>query len=380
MEIRTFLIPASKRSLVEDKVFKMNKRGSKLKLDPIVLSWGTPKMNDVAAGKPTTLVIPVSVTGPLNISYSGWEFAATIQHLPDSENIIYGIFDISKIPAKYKNAKSDCEHCQVYRKRNDTYIVHNQTTNHFCQVGSSCIKDFLGGDSPDDLLNKVNFISESLYFFKGMEATDALNRQDTFFSLEEVLSYASAQIRLFGWMPKSKAYEARVTSTAEIVYDKFLNSENTLLTDQDLTKAKYAVSWAEGLTDDQVNNSSYLYNIRAIARSGLINHKAIGFAVSIVPAFDRACQERKPSEHVGSVGSRQDFNLLFDKKYSYQTQYGMMYKYIFHDDSGNVLCWSTNFFKEFNTGTHYLVNGLVKSHTEYKNIKQTEITRCRIIN
>lgn len=36
-----------------------------------------------------------------------------------------------------------CEHCNVDRKRNATFVIHDKETNETTQVGSSCMKDFI---------------------------------------------------------------------------------------------------------------------------------------------------------------------------------------------------------------------------------------------
>jgi hypothetical protein len=151
---RSFIIPTTNLMMVEDQIEKLNKRAKKLGLDAISLTWEKAFLDSK-----DNLLVPCILNGPTSISYDGWEFIATLQHLPTGENIVRAIIDDANIPAQYRTAGSDCEHCCSKRYRKDTYIVRRSSANpiEYRQVGSSCIKDFLGGKSPDNILQKASF-------------------------------------------------------------------------------------------------------------------------------------------------------------------------------------------------------------------------------
>jgi len=76
--------------------------------------------------------------------FQGWTFAATIQHLPATQQST--AFDIIRavpgmeIPTQYRDAKRSqvCDHCQTNRYRKDTFIVrHDDGT--WKQVGRQCL-------------------------------------------------------------------------------------------------------------------------------------------------------------------------------------------------------------------------------------------------
>jgi hypothetical protein len=56
--------------------------------------------------------------------------------------------------------------------------------------------------------------------------------------------------------------------------------------------------------------------------------------------------------------------------------YGISYMYIMEDPSNNIFVWNTQ--KELEEDTTYNVRGVIKGYKEYKGVKQTVITRCRI--
>ena len=154
MSNRSFIIAASNKSLVESQIEKLNRRAFKLDLEPITSVWGKAftDIND-------NFLIPCDLTGPLSVNFAGWSFIATLQHLTTGENIIRNISDEFVVPLEYRSSGSDCQHCMVNRYRKDTYVVRHDSGKYF-QVGSTCIKDFLGGNSPDNIMKKANLIGE----------------------------------------------------------------------------------------------------------------------------------------------------------------------------------------------------------------------------
>jgi len=378
-ETRSFIIPASNQTMVEEQLEKLNKRANKLGLDPISITW-----EKAFTDCKDNLLVPCNLTGPVSISYDGWEFIATLQHLPTGENIIRAITDDCDIPVEYRTAGSDCQHCNSKRYRKDTYVVRRQPAI-YKQVGSSCIKDFLGGNSPDNILQRASFIGELISFMKGAGTYNGA-RDEGVFHIVKFLAHTSACIRDHGWLSKSKAYEAGGTATATRVQDNLHPPTGKHVVSQiqtsDWDKAKSATEWAESISDEEAEASDYLHNIRAIARSGMVGYRTCGFAASIISAYERTLQVKptyQASNYVGTVKARDTFELVLKRHFTYDSDYGVVHKFLFNDKSGNVIIWSTNTLQNFELNKKYGVKGTVKEHSEYKGVKQTLITRCEIV-
>ena len=73
-----------------------------------------------------------------------WIFVGTIQH-KDNGNIIRQFKTDIEVPEKYRHTDSICEHCHCNRVRKDTYLIYNEQTHEFKQVGKSCLNDFTNG-------------------------------------------------------------------------------------------------------------------------------------------------------------------------------------------------------------------------------------------
>lgn len=90
------------------------------------------------------------------------------------------------------------------------------------------------------------------------------------------------------------------------------------------------------------------------------------------------------SQHVGQVGEKVAFKGTYVRTGSWEQKayagYGMttMFIHTFKDADGNVFIWKTQRSFAFERGDSIDVKGTVKSHSEYKDEKQTELTRCKV--
>ena len=78
---------------------------------------------------------------------NGWKSIASVEHT-DKGNIIRSACDV-EVPARYYDSNPVCEHCNSRRYRKDTFIVMNEETGEFKQVGKSCLCDFTHGMSAE---------------------------------------------------------------------------------------------------------------------------------------------------------------------------------------------------------------------------------------
>lgn len=98
----------------------------------------------------------------------------------------------------------------------------------------------------------------------------------------------------------------------------------------------------------------------------------------------RIREEKAISQHVGTVGERIDIDVTFIKRawFDMRTPTGYIldtiFFYTFKDDKGNVLVWKTTKCLDLESGDKVHVRGTVKEHSDYKDEKQTMLTRCKI--
>lgn len=104
----------------------------------------------------------------------------------------------------------------------------------------------------------------------------------------------------------------------------------------------------------------------------------------IARAEDRNKVHESTSEHVGQVGAKLTVTVTYTHTASWENGYGGYWTqsvtnlHTFKDDKGNVYVWKTGTFIEADYGTKMILKGTVKEHSDYKGIKQTVMTRCKL--
>lgn len=90
------------------------------------------------------------------------------------------------------------------------------------------------------------------------------------------------------------------------------------------------------------------------------------------------------SQYVGEVGEKIEVQVTYVGSPHWTAHIGWMtqtmYAHNFKDDDGNVMVWKTGTYPEAlsEDGKRILLKGTVKEHSEYKDEKQTVLTRCKV--
>lgn len=337
--------------------------------------------------------------------FAGWTFASTLQHLEDGETLVRNIAKI-EAPVEYRSAGPDCQHCNHKRRRNDTFlVVHDDGT--WRQVGSTCIRDFLGHDSPQSIAAEAEYLAEAIGIGCGGEESGG-GRVVERIAVEDFLPVVAACMNAFGWISSKRAREELKSSTASDAWsvcfpspmskplrnprtDEKISSE---VTPECTARAVAAIEWVRDLPDQGLNE--YLHNCRAIVRAGAVEGRMVGYAASILIAYDKHMERvrervaRPESLHVGEVGKRERFTVTQVAVKEIDGDYGCIYLHLFSDAAGNDLRWfgSGRLWKNGSTagsgpmadqvkdGETIEIVATVKKHDEYKGRKQTVLSRC----
>lgn len=96
--------------------------------------------------------------------------------------------------------------------------------------------------------------------------------------------------------------------------------------------------------------------------------------------------ETKISEYVGQLKDRLTLEVTYKGCTSWQQPAYLtwepdilVYLHKFMDSEGNVFIWKTESSVNISEGTTIQLTGTVKDHKEYKGVKQTVLTRCKLI-
>ena len=104
---------------------------------------------------------------------------------------------------------------------------------------------------------------------------------------------------------------------------------------------------------------------------------ALDWRSTVREIAESKCPKRPESEHIGAVGDKIDIDVTLTHTGRYDTRFGTTWVHTFKDGTGNVLVWKTGSCAGFESDTLH-ITGTVKEHDEYKGVKQTVLTRCKI--
>lgn len=388
--IHTFAIPSDNMGDLVTKFTKLARRARRLSLpEPTFHQTSTERkvLNEGTSSEKVILLHHIVVhPGVEGVSVSGWTFAAVLQHM-DGENILSNISG-DDLPIKYRTCNPWCDHCATIRNRKDTFVVKNETTGEYKQVGRSCLSDFFGHDALM-YAEQAQYLVDLTDQCKSMEDWCGGGSGPYFEKIEKYLGHVAECIAKEGWLSRGKAREQGKDgqATADVAFRHMDKSTMcplyTEVSEESHKLAASAIEWAEGIEGEEINE--YLHNIRTIARSGVCGHKTFGMAASIVSSYQRevvkALELKRlaslpPSQHVGEVGEKIIVEVIVEKVLTFDNEYGTTKLHIMSDrNNGNRFIWWCS-GEPFETGAVITICGNVKKHDTRNDVKQTVLTRC----
>lgn len=375
MTSETFNIPTANLSKLHERIEKLNKRAAKIGVEPIKVEVGVRQLEAGEQGERE--VFPVTITGKAP-KIDGWQFVATLEH-DDDGTIIRRIptFEEDVDLSKYRDATPEnCDHCGYKRKRNDTYIVakrhmmgSQEGRPQTKQVGSNCLKDFTGHESPQAIARFLERVREVLDDLRGGHYSEGgfVPR----YSTREYLAHVIWAARHFGWTSKRDEWEneGRKVSTARVAENNMLGlkAPNPLPlheepSEGDYTWADKVIAWAENL-DVPEDGDDFLHNVHVALRNGSLTVRQFGIAAGALPAYKRALKDT----FVGEPGERVSLTLTVDLLFPHD-EYTT---YVLSDKVGRHYKWSTS--TKLGRGQTITGSFRVRDHVENKYGKTTLI-------
>ena len=319
---------------------------------------------------------------------NGWEFVATIEHTPNG-NIIRCINSEyeKSIPSKYLTCGPECEHCHTIRSRKDTYLVYNSENKEFKQVGKTCLLDFTKGLTPEtcEAFAGVFDFCASCKELDGEEFMSGFSTSPDFgFSSENAKKLAYGIVKKFGYEKSDTPYSSAKKLTDCIFNRKSINDLGIKpATDEEI---KAVDTYADSIYDGE---SGYMRNAKLAWLNNMTSARDFALICSFVSVYFRKMQQlakekvaRETTNYVGNIGDKitvdvANYRCLYNK-YTRISNYNSAISYIYEiiGKDGNTYIWSSSNKLE---GDIKQVIGTIKDHKEYKGVKQTVLTRCKVI-
>jgi len=364
----------------------LNKRAKKLGCESITVNvireYQEPHKRTNLAGKEVVVeylsYVEISLTGQ-SPKLNGWEVLAILSHTKQGN--LLRVVPGKSLPTEYRTREAMCDHCNTKRYRTDTYVLQNEK-GETVQVGSKCLRDFLGHASVEALAKYAELLlsAES----KTGECSDegTLSHSERSFNLLGYLPFVSLAIEQYGWLPRSAARANGGSPTADVAFGLMMERKETPSLN-DIEKSYSAIEWTrEALKKD--NLSDYEFNLKQIVDSEIVDYRGFGFAASIISYYNKAMQTKveasvTPSEHFGTEGKREVFTLKLLKTIDIEGSYGLTTLHKFEDEKGNKAIWFSSNGSDMEIGQTYKVKATVKKHDVYKEVKQTNLSRCVVV-
>lgn len=300
-----------------------------------------------------------------------YQFVAKIEHFDTGNVITKGLID-ENIPDEYYKSKAYCNHCNTYRNRKETYLVKNIHTNKYLQVGKSCLKEY----------TSMSLEVLAMYLEYTDNIVKSIEYTDEFFQEVLRLIHLQEQVSCDVDYIKQVVYFEVLTNgynkfdTCGNVYEKLCNKVRVNY----VKEIKEIDEYASKLN----SNNDFLINCKNNWFSNSTKH--INLLASFISYYLKDMETRKQNKntiYVGNVGEKIEIKIssvrVLFKNYGFEVAYNTYtpdtYVYKILDEKGNCFIWETA--KELREGE--TIKATIKAHKEYKEEKQTIITRGKIL-
>jgi len=362
----------------------------------------------------THLVLDLALTSE-RPRLAGWEFLFVVEPLVGG-NLIRQVPGAQDVPdtTPWRTKSIACDHCKTTRRRAETFVLRATgedptiPVGTIREVGRNCLEAFLGGMSPAALVARLTWarlVREAGDYDE--ESGGFSQHGPQVMQPEQFMQYVVASVRVDGWTSRAAARDSdgeRRASADRAIYLMFPpwgaseqgrrlwreERERIAPSDADKARGLEVLAWAKALPED---SDEYTRNLRLMALQPhvQINPKHYGILASAVNAWERAIgrQLREAREkaalasqsnvHVGAEGERQEWNVTVERVADVDTDYGSLHIHTLRvQNTGEALVWKTT-SKRMDIGWSGRVRGTVKRHSEYRGQKQTELSRCTVV-
>lgn len=322
------------------------------------------------------------------VRHEGWTFLASLQWDEEAGLLIHSVPG-AELGDRSQFDACRCDVCHTNRQRNDTFVVENEQTGERLQVGRNCLAQFMGIVPAglwmltwDDLSSSLPDEEAESY---GQSARIAR------LPLLTVLQATVAICLESGWVSRAKAEAEQKLATSSLVMNMFapLGREEQAWAKErwEVARSEYAVSLANQIRETALaagGEGDYMSNLRALLRSETVEARNLALIVSAYAVWQReqevavARRTITGSQWLGSVGAKIEVTGKVASLRHIEGQYGVTTLLVVESGT-NVVKWFASGVKEFEIGAAIRLAGTVKAHDEYKDRKETVLTRCKVL-
>jgi len=314
-----------------------------------------------------TYQYPVLVIEGEPVKYNGFEFIA-VAEVKEGQVLTRSVSESASVkPSEVQVGY--CAHCQTNRSRSQYLFVKNQE-GEIKQVGSSCVKDYLGWTfNPSYLVTEDKF-EQQFGSPSGISGVQTLSVASIAVKIakDEKYSYIGVKemVRRYFWNPITRP---------EIV------SRIGKVTEADIAEAQALIEFARNFEGD----SSYAENLRAVAKLEFQDYSTIGIFVSAIKAKERvaereiaqAAAKTYQSIQFAPTGERVEIPVKVLARSVLETRFGSTTLWTFDSGDFKFKWFDSGYTFNAQIGEELTIKATIKGSDDYKGIFSTMLSRVK---
>lgn len=311
-----------------------------------------------------TQQFPVLVIEGEPVKYNGFEFIA-VAEVKEGQVLTRSVSEGASVkPSEVQIGY--CAHCQTNRNRSQYLFVKNEA-GEIKQVGSSCVKDYLGWTfNPSYIVTEEKFQEEFGSRFSGPSGIDTL-------------SVATIAIKI------SKDDRYSYIGVKETVRDYFFSPHKKLeinqrigaTTESDIAEGKAIIEFAKSFEGD----SSYAENLRAVASLEFQDYSTIGIFVSAIRVKEKQVAKETAKTYLATqfapTGDKVEIPVKVLSKSDFETQYGWSTLWTFESGDYRFKWFDSGYTFNAQVDDEFTIKATIKGSDDYKGSFSTMLTRVK---
>jgi len=346
----------------------------------------------------------------LNMADAEWKVVGQVVYAEGQAEVVAEPEQMVKVGKFIEGFNWKCQTCGHSLKK--AFVVENKADGRLMVVGVECLKQYTGADG-QAIIAAIEFISVIQYKEGGDEGCGGGGGGSQNYKVIDLEDYmavcVAVAVRDGGYVKRWEEREhgfygenanvevldctrnhalAQFIGSIDPQNDKairmYTRSSSQVVpvvipTDADKSQAEALIkAWQDAPVLPKFDGSKdeYAEQCKFLAERGWVTEKTAGIAASMV----KGPRVEKPnvSQYLGEVGKRQDFmGLKVVAAIEREGQYGITTILKFEDAAGNVLTWFASGCPGYSKDDVVDLKATVKSHDEYKGVKQTVISRAK---
>ena len=379
---RVFRVPDAELGELRRRIERLDRRARKLGAAPI-------RLLDTGERDGTASFVVLCGKAP---RLAGWTLAAIVSHRDHQTSLRpVGIAGEYLHAARFAGAR--CEHCGLRRQRAETFVVTRERTGEVIQVGSGCVRDFVGGHDPEracrqaeDLalahraLSDVDDVDRPATSARGENGERTADRAPTAspksITIDEFAPYAANVIRAHGWTSRTQArrsgHEASGDRALRIVHEQ---PDAPSAADRALAIA--ALRWARTLWPTKSSLTAFEREaLAAVNDNTRLGPRERGLVCALLAGYRR---QRARARHLGTVGQSVTVTVLVERTTPQASKrHPALRRHDLLDADANRLVWWQTDGASLPDARALTVRGRVQRHSTFAGRPVTVLGHCRV--